>query len=102
MSALLDRIFVARSVWAAAHDGRWPSAVYLSPLATRRALQATCGVSAVAPALVAHGDRGGQFWTVKRFADDVLGMAWFEDTRIGGEGFRFDMVDSAVNASEVG
>lgn len=102
MSALLDRIFVARSEWAHAHGGQWPKVVYLSPEATRRALRATCGVSAVKPELIAHGDSGGQLWTVKRFASDVLGMDWCEDTRLAGESWRFEgtaVLHSPVNAS---
>lgn len=89
--SLLDRLFAARAGWAAAHNG-WPQAVYLSPQATARALRATCGTSAVKPVLVDSGDTGGQLWTVKRFAQDVLQMDWFEDTRLAGESFRFAAV----------
>lgn len=93
MSALLDRIFVARAEWAEQHGGRWPVAVHLSPKATIRALRATCGLAAVAPVLVAHGeDRQGQMWTVKRWAHDVLQMDWFEDTRLKDESFEFKAV----------
>lgn len=88
--SLLDDLFAARNAWAVQHGGQFPKAVYLSPLATVRALRATCGVSSVRPELVAHGDDGASFWTVKRFATDVLQMDWFEDTRLTGEAYRFE------------
>lgn len=91
LSALLDALFAARSAWSRAHQHDWPTRVYLSPRATQRVLRATCGVSAVAPVLIDHGDSGGQVWTVKQFAADVLGMTWFEDTRLKDEEYRFEL-----------
>lgn len=87
---LTDRIREAYRAWPAQHGGAFPARIYLSPAATVRVLRASCGTSAVRPELVAHGDTGGQLWTVKRFAMDVLAMAWFEDTRMDGEAFRFE------------
>lgn len=90
MSALLDRVFVARGEWAHQHGGQWPARVYLGSKAVARVLRATCGISAAIPELIEHGEHAGALYTVKRFATDVLQMEWFEDTRLPDEAFRFE------------